>query len=172
MDLLREHPPAALSLREVARRAGVSHNAPYHHFGDRRQLLKRVAERSMADLLAAQRAASEAAVDPADRLLAVAVAYVEYAARHPHPFSAIYDPEICVPGAPTETMAALIEENEALVARAVGEAWGEADLEARTAGVWAAAHGVATLAVAGHLTAAQARSALRAVLAGAGARHP
>ena len=39
LSLLETQPAARISLREVARRAGVSHNAPYHHFGDRAALL-------------------------------------------------------------------------------------------------------------------------------------
>ena len=54
LDLLETTSAAKISLREVARRAGVSHNAPYHHFGDRAALLGALGVRGMAALLAAQ----------------------------------------------------------------------------------------------------------------------
>src|SRR6187399_2462310 len=64
MQLLVDKTAQDISLREVARAADVSHNAPYHHFSDRRGLLKVLAERSMADLVAAVRDAIETASEP------------------------------------------------------------------------------------------------------------
>ena len=64
MQLLAEKPAQEISLREVARAANVSHNAPYHHFADRNGLLKAIAERSMADLLALVRKAIAESPDP------------------------------------------------------------------------------------------------------------
>ncbi|GAA4779091.1 TetR/AcrR family transcriptional regulator [Microbacterium gilvum] len=152
--LLGESGAATLSLREVARRAGVSHNAPYHHFADRQALLKRLSERHMSALLDAQRAAASASPPGASRLRAMAVAYVDYAADHPQGFALVFDPEVCVPGAPSETMAPLIRANEELIADVVGEVDPRLDEPARAAavaGVWGLAHGLANLVVAGHL---------------------
>ena len=67
MQLLERMPAADISLREVARAADVSHNAPYHHFSDRLGLLKAIAERSMADLLAQVRNATTDAATGLDR---------------------------------------------------------------------------------------------------------
>lgn len=64
MQLLERMPAAEISLREVARAANVSHNAPYHHFSDRLGLLKAIAERSMADLLGQVSTAAEKASTP------------------------------------------------------------------------------------------------------------
>ena len=64
LSLLETQPAARISLREVARRAGVSHNAPYHHFGDRAALLHALGVRAMRELLEAQEAAVETAVSP------------------------------------------------------------------------------------------------------------
>jgi AcrR family transcriptional regulator len=50
LDLVDEGGIGALSLREVARKAGVSHNAPYHHFRDRGSLLAALAEEGFAEL--------------------------------------------------------------------------------------------------------------------------
>ncbi|WP_105565648.1 TetR/AcrR family transcriptional regulator [Microbacterium halophytorum] len=168
--MLAESGSASLSLREVARRADVSHNAPYHHFADRRALLKALAERHMSRLLDAQRAAA-AASEPATRLREVGRAYVGYAIAHPQAFGVVFDPEVCVPGHPTETMAPLIRANEELLADVIREAAPELEPDARAsaeAGLWAFVHGLAELIIAGHLPPEVAESAadgLAAVIA-------
>jgi AcrR family transcriptional regulator len=48
--VLREQGPDACSLREVARRAGVSHAAPYHHFPSREALLGALADEAFAEM--------------------------------------------------------------------------------------------------------------------------
>src|SRR5687768_10681055 len=74
--------PAALSLRELARRAGVSHAAPAHHFGDKTGLLTALAVEGY-DLLGSALAASwESEHD----FLEVGVAYVGFAVDHPAHF--------------------------------------------------------------------------------------
>ena len=50
LDAVAEHGPAALSLRDVARRAGVSHAAPAHHFGDKTGLLTALAAEGWSGL--------------------------------------------------------------------------------------------------------------------------
>ena len=63
-ELLADHPARQISLREIARHAGVSHAAPYHYFSDRQQLLGALAERCMDAFYEAQlRAAQQAGVD-------------------------------------------------------------------------------------------------------------
>ncbi|MGM1028397.1 MAG: TetR/AcrR family transcriptional regulator [Actinomycetota bacterium] len=167
MGLLEAQPAAAISLREVARAAGVSHNAPYHHFGDRRALLKALAERSMAALLESQREA--AAIDgPAGSLREIARDYVRFAAERPHAFAVVYDPTVCVPGQPTAAMAPLIAAEEALVGDAVRAAMPDLDepaVAAMTAAAWGAAHGLAQLAQAGHLALDEALAAVDALIA-------
>lgn len=54
MKLLETQTASALSLCEVARQAGVSHNAPDHHVGDRQGLLRRVVKRAVPEALAAR----------------------------------------------------------------------------------------------------------------------
>lgn len=160
--LLTERGATALSLREVARRANVSHNAPYHHFPDRAALLKRLAERHMARLLGAQQAAADTASDPIERFRAIGLAYVTYAAEHPHGFGIVYDPEVCVPGSPTAEMAPLISANEKLLAdtvAAVAPPMSAEELEGAANGAWGLVHGIAQLIVAGHLEPTDARPA-------------
>src|ERR1700757_2284011 len=62
--LTAEAGPAAFTLREVARRAGVSHNAPYRHFHDKDDLLAAVAAEGYNELTAAMTAAGAAATSP------------------------------------------------------------------------------------------------------------
>src|SRR5690348_14709991 len=77
---LRERGVQALSLRELAREAGVSHGAPRRHFADRQALLDALAgagfERLGAELRAAAAGAGE---DFESRLRAIAAAYVRFA---------------------------------------------------------------------------------------------
>src|SRR5436309_2882962 len=82
--------PAGLSLRELARRAGVSHAAPAHHFGDKVGLLTAVAAEGF-DLLAAT---LRAAATRTGSFLEVGVAYVGFAVDHPAHFAVMYRPDL------------------------------------------------------------------------------
>mgnify|MGYP001820520752 CR=1 FL=1 len=82
-DLIAERGAAGFSLREVARRAGVSHAAPTHHFGDATGLLTAVAIDALEHLHTAVSAAAEGLDDPRDRLIAMGRAYVEASIAHP-----------------------------------------------------------------------------------------
>jgi AcrR family transcriptional regulator len=150
MQLLERMPAADISLREVARAANVSHNAPYHHFADRLGLLKAIAERSMADLLAQVRAAASDAKTPRGLLIEGGSAYIRFAVEHPHAFDAVYDPTVCVPGSPTATMAPLIEGLETVLAEAAVAAG--LDRPGDVVSLWGLIHGLGTLAAAGHFT--------------------
>jgi len=77
-ELLEEGGVGALSLREVARRADVSHNAPYRHFASKDELLAALAA-SGFDELAASRADIS---DPRDALVESGLAYVRFALEH------------------------------------------------------------------------------------------
>jgi AcrR family transcriptional regulator len=79
---LREDGLEALSLRELARQAGVSHAAPRRHFADRRALLDALAEAGFTRLANEMHAALEnAGLDYRARLRAAAAAYVRFATR-------------------------------------------------------------------------------------------
>jgi len=53
LELVNELGPSGITLREAARRAGVTHAAPYRHFADKGALLAAVAEQGFVQLLAA-----------------------------------------------------------------------------------------------------------------------
>jgi len=80
-----------VTVREAARRAGVSPGAPFRHFESRAALLTGVAERAMARFLAeiARAEASVDRADPAARLAALGRAYARWALRHPEQFRVI-----------------------------------------------------------------------------------
>jgi AcrR family transcriptional regulator len=90
VEAITEAGPAALSLRDLARRAGVSHAAPAHHFGDKAGLLTVLAAQGydlLADALtAAQRRTGE--------FLEVGVAYVRFAIDHRAHFAVMYRPDL------------------------------------------------------------------------------
>lgn len=71
-----------LSLREVARRLGVSHQAPYKHFPSRDHILAEIVARAFADFAAFMDARPKAS-DPGEDLLVMSRAYLDYAKAHP-----------------------------------------------------------------------------------------
>jgi AcrR family transcriptional regulator len=82
-DVIAEEGLGRFSLREVARRAGVSHTAPAHHFGDVRGLLTSLATEGFEHLRAETLAAVAVHDDPVERLIAMGEAYVALATTHP-----------------------------------------------------------------------------------------
>lgn len=85
-QMIDEVGPSSLSLRELARRAGVSHGAPAHHFGDRRGLLTALAAQGLRLLAADVAAATAGGFDEA------AVAYVRFAREHPGHYAVMHRP--------------------------------------------------------------------------------
>jgi AcrR family transcriptional regulator len=81
---------AAVSMREVARRAGVSHQLPYHYFVDREGILAAVAERGFDMLGARMKAVFEAKGTGPERIAAAGRAYVEFAWEHPAHFRVMF----------------------------------------------------------------------------------
>ncbi|MBW1905082.1 MAG: TetR/AcrR family transcriptional regulator [Deltaproteobacteria bacterium] len=80
----------AISMRALAREAGVSSAAPFRHFADKRVLLEAVAEKAAAEL---ERKVDEATAECSDALTqfrAMSVAYVRFAAEHPALFDLIH----------------------------------------------------------------------------------
>lgn len=88
---------ADLSLRALARRLGVSHAAPAHHFRDRTGLLTALAAQGHA-ILAEEMSRVVMASSNADchgRLVELGVAYIRFAARYPAHFTVMFQPELC-----------------------------------------------------------------------------
>lgn len=83
IELVAEQGVRAVSFREVARRAGVSHQTPYHHFGDHMGILRAIAREGFTSLSdAMDAAASSAGGDAHQALQAAGAAYVAFARSH------------------------------------------------------------------------------------------
>jgi AcrR family transcriptional regulator len=166
--LLAEQGPESLSLREVARRAGVSNAAPYHHFASREELLAALAAQAFGELDRTMAEAQAAApADPAPQLVAVGMGYVLFALREPELFRLLIRPEHlaasrAAPRAPAGNCPGPYGRLQGALAGLRGRAAGEEELHL----CWAAVHGLALLLLDGALPlppAAQAGHA-RAVL--------
>lgn len=95
LDLLEEGGPEAVGLRATARRAGVSHAAPYHHFPDKARLVEALAARGFDDFARSlERAWSTTAGNSLEKLRATGIAYVAYAVRRPGLFRLMNRPEL------------------------------------------------------------------------------
>lgn len=142
----------ALTLREVARRLGVSHAAPSHHFADKTALLAAVATEGFRDLARASREALErAGPDPLEQLKATGVAYVRFAVDHPRRFRLMFGPELaeCDIGALASGSASAFEVLVGAVTAAL-TARGRADpdrVRLTTISSWSLVHGLATLTI-------------------------
>ena len=90
-QLLHEEGLQGLTLRACARRAGVSHAAPKHHFANLSELLSEVAARAFDRLTRAlEEVRAEVGDDPDERFIAAARTYVEYARSHPAHFRLMF----------------------------------------------------------------------------------
>jgi AcrR family transcriptional regulator len=82
-----------LTLRAVAREAGVSHAAPTHHFGDLTGLVSELAAIGFRQFNAAMAAADTSGPSPLDKAMARAKAYVAYARAHPGMYGLMFRTE-------------------------------------------------------------------------------
>ncbi|MER6773356.1 TetR/AcrR family transcriptional regulator [Streptomyces bacillaris] len=146
-ELLEEDGSAALSLRAVARRAGVSATAPYRHYADREALVSAVAAEGYREL-AGYLAQAHPAPSTPDELAAVAVAYVRFALEHPALFRAMFA-EPCDPT--SEERVAATEAISAYVRTIVHATFPDVDADALSTTVWALVHGLAFLHLDGKL---------------------
>jgi AcrR family transcriptional regulator len=133
---------AAMSLRGVARRAGVSHAAATYHFGDKAGLLTAVAVEGYRRLAGALQAEDQAG----HGYLEVGVAYVRFAVAHRGYFEVMYRPELFHPQDP-----ALLQARAATAAHLYRSDQPDADQMATGIAAWSLMHGVATLWLNGNM---------------------
>lgn len=140
--------PDAISMREVAREAGVSHQAPYHHFIDRSGIFAAICEegfRKLSEVLLAPRPSIDSNM---------CESYVHFALQNPGHFRVMMRNDLCqladYPSAAFEANRAfdiLVDEVKSLL----GEGAGEETVKTQTAYMWSVGHGLATLLLDGPL---------------------
>jgi AcrR family transcriptional regulator len=155
LRLVEERGPQGFTLRAAARAAGVTPGATYHHFEDKDALLAAVAEEGFAHFRAALEAAAERpASTPRERSRNVGVGYVLFAVRHPTRFRVMMGygvrararhggpsgPALATYGFVRDVLVAGLETTPAHTVT-----------EAEVLGWWSVVHGLAFLAIDGHL---------------------
>ncbi len=155
LALFAERERFDFTMRELARAAGVTHNAPYRHFADRFALMDSLAAEGFVLLREEQLAsAKELADDPRSRIAQMGDAYVRFAVAHPHHFRLMFS-------RPAKTASAEVARaaraSFALLEKAI------ADAEARrmlrpglkkrdlAVAAWSLVHGLASLVVSGQI---------------------
>lgn len=170
LELIVEQGAHSFTLREVARRAGVSHAAPYRHFADRAALIGATAQH-VIDGLGALLSDAQRAAPAGAQLRAVATAYLGFALNHPARFVLAFGRE-AAPALITEPLSDVFREAVAMEQSATQIPALELDDRARA--TWAAVHGTAVLAIDGRLEPPDpellADRLLRVLGAGLGAR--
>lgn len=137
--------PSAVSLRDLARRVGVSHAAPAHHFGDKPGLLGAIAAEGF-DLLAA---ALEDAYERTGMFLEVGLAYVRFAVTHPAHFEVMFRRDLYRQDDPDVTKAE--GRAKALLYGPIASLAPGVDIAATGVAAWSIVHGFATLWLNGNL---------------------
>jgi AcrR family transcriptional regulator len=161
--LVEEHGVDGFSLRELARRAGVSPAAPYHHFKDKAALIQALAQESQVRLGIASQQAIEGIENPMQKLSLLGVAYVVYAFDHPSEFRIMFRQELRSPLGNTtpNTDQAIAPDPAFVLLKATLIECREAGcipidsnhaLEIATINTWALVHGLATLIIDGPLS--------------------
>jgi AcrR family transcriptional regulator len=149
MELLEESGETALSLRAVARRAGVSPAAPYRHYADREALVSAIAAVGYREL-AERLAAAHPSPSTAEQLARVAVAYVQFALERPALFRIMFG-ESC--DRDNDERVAATAAVSSYVRSIAKRTFPQADAEALATAIWALVHGLAFLYIDGKLDA-------------------
>ncbi|HEV2360475.1 MAG TPA: TetR/AcrR family transcriptional regulator [Acidimicrobiales bacterium] len=155
-EAVREVGPSGVSLRDVARRAGVSHAAPAHHFGNKAGMLAAFAAEGYRQLAASvtEEIERSGCASGADQLAAVGRGYVRFAIERPEYFEVMFRPD-----ALDLDVAELIEATDAAYGLLVGTI-ARCDSEGSLAGrdpivvgvaAWSLVHGLASLLLSGRL---------------------
>ena len=163
MDLLEESGLENLSLRGVARKAGVSAAAPYHHFKDKDALLAAVATEGFREFRDAMERHAAGHTDPADIRAGLGTGYVVFAQEHPALFRLMFTEGRYLFAEDAE-LVEISSQSYALLEQSVADMVDQAGLGDDTAlktrlaaSSWAQAHGLAMLVGDGALALARER---------------
>jgi AcrR family transcriptional regulator len=161
LSLIAESGARAFTMREVARRAGVSHNAPYRHFASRDDLIAAIATEGFERLSAAIRKGGSKGGTAVARLIKGSSAYISFANRWPSYYEVMFSPALQKDAYPECAEAA--EESFSVLVRAIEDCQqngsvrtGDSRSLARI--LWALLHGIAELSNAGQFSLGRAGS--------------
>ncbi|CAO0835330.1 TetR/AcrR family transcriptional regulator [Streptomyces microflavus] len=150
-ELAEEQGWDAVTTRRLAERIEYSQPVLYSHFRGKREIIGAVALEGATEMAAAVRAAASAAATPRARVTALALAYLDFAERHPAVYDAMFQLDGGLAFAQEDTPEPLKDAFAALL-ESLGEVAGDGVHPALFTEVfWAALHGLATLTRAGRL---------------------
>lgn len=155
LAILSERQGWDFSLREVARRAGVSHNAPYAHFAGKQELLAALAIAGFDTLRRNMLAAAAIAPGASDALLAIGQAYAVFGSENPAHYRLMFGPTLIGEDATSRDVAAAAATTRAVLGDTIrrGAVDGvfsvdladEGDIAAASVATWALVHGLTML---------------------------
>jgi len=137
-----------MSMREIAKRAGVSHAAPAHHFGDKAGIFTAIAVQGF-ELLHDETAVF---LGQPDALLRGGIAYINFGITHPSHFEVMFRPDLYRADDPE--LAAVRDRSYEVLHEAVRQGLGpgrEDEVLANSAVAWSVVHGFVTLWLYGNL---------------------
>ncbi len=149
-ELAAENTIDSITLREVARRAGVSHAAPYHHFADKRALLRALAIDAFNELKRLMQ--KQQNLEPEAVLYGIGLEYIKFALSHQTEFRFMFRKNLCEPkGSPDELTETANQSFEILIQtirqmQASGLVV-NGDPQALALIVWSTIHGLASLLI-------------------------
>lgn len=157
LSLFVERGAFDFTLRELARKAGVTHNAPYRHFAGKAELLAALREEGFALLAEACRARLGDEEDVRVRVRLLGEAYVRFALEHPHHFRLmLHNPLGGEANATSGEAFALLRQTLADAQKA-GEVRDDLSARELALGAWSLVHGLASLLVEGNVPSDEAR---------------
>lgn len=150
LSIVKQEGMGAVSIREVARRAQVSHAAPAHHFGSKSGLLTACAVVGFRKLADAVDAAADGAATRRDALQATGIAYVQFAIDNPELFTIMFSGQLQTEDpAYTEAVTRSFHRLQSLLGDASEAHELVADARLVSVGAWSIVHGLAALWLSG-----------------------
>jgi AcrR family transcriptional regulator len=155
IDIIAREGVEHVSMREVARRAGVSHQAPYHYFGDRAGIFAAISEEGFTVLASAfQQVQRDGTIDPKSPAKAGLATYLRFARDHVGHFRVMFRTDISGLSSHPEANECAdkaFAELLTMVARTIGHSTDPKDALTFAIMLWSQAHGLATLFLDGPL---------------------
>ena len=153
VDHIAESGPDGLSFRQIAADAGVSHQAPYHHFGDRDAIFTEIALIGFR-IFAAELAAPARRDEEKDIVVRMLERYVNFALEHRGYYRVMFRSDLCKIGESSELQKLADSAFDTLidaVQSIVGNDSSVDEIRVVATTMWSAAHGLATLLIDGPL---------------------